>query len=129
MREQVHRTFGSSLSLQSSAARSSTKDIPYLEGERTSLSSNVPLTRLSVAEVVHDASSGELFKSSKQIAVWSNLIYDFSSKIEMMIDLFSIELCGLSFHFLYDVPRIVGKKKNVCVCVFFFCVQKSSFSE
>ncbi|KAB1204066.1 hypothetical protein CJ030_MR8G028345 [Morella rubra] len=60
MREQVHRTFGSSLSLQSSAARSSTKDIPYLEGERTSLSSNVPLTRLSVAEVVHDASSDVL---------------------------------------------------------------------
>jgi hypothetical protein len=31
IKEHVHRTFGSSLSLQSSTVRSSTKDIPYLE--------------------------------------------------------------------------------------------------
>jgi len=64
MKEHVQRTFGSSLSLQSSAARSSSKDIPHLEGERTSLSSNVPLPRLSVAEVLYDSSAGKLLKPS-----------------------------------------------------------------
>lgn len=59
MKEHVQRTFGSALSLQSSSARSLSKDVPYLEGERTSLSLNVPLPRLSVAEVLHDSSAGE----------------------------------------------------------------------
>ncbi|CAL2240698.1 unnamed protein product [Prunus armeniaca] len=52
MKENINRTFGSSLSLQS--ARSSNKDSPYLEGERTSLSSNLALPQLSVAEVLYD---------------------------------------------------------------------------
>lgn len=64
MKEHVQRTFGSSLSLQSSMARSSTKDVPYLEGERTSLSSNVALPQLSVAEVVFDSGAGEFLKPS-----------------------------------------------------------------
>ncbi|KAG2669081.1 hypothetical protein I3843_14G017600 [Carya illinoinensis] len=60
MKEHVQRTFGSVLSLQSSSARSLSKDVPYLEGERTSLSLNVPLPRLSVAEVLHDSSADGL---------------------------------------------------------------------
>uniref|UniRef100_A0A2N9HU80 Uncharacterized protein n=1 Tax=Fagus sylvatica TaxID=28930 RepID=A0A2N9HU80_FAGSY len=70
MKEHVHRTFGSSLSLQSSTARSSTKDIPYLEGERTSLSSNVALPQLSVAEVLYD-SSADVLSPQKSAAIVS----------------------------------------------------------
>lgn len=70
MKEHVHRTFGSSLSLQSSTARSSTKDIPYLEGERTSLSSNVALPQLSVAEVLYD-SSADVLSLQKSAAIVS----------------------------------------------------------
>ncbi|KAB8653880.1 hypothetical protein FH972_026175 [Carpinus fangiana] len=70
MKEHVQRTFGSSLSLQSSAARSSTKDLPYVEGERTSLSSNVPLPQLSVAEVLYD-SSADVLSTQKPAAVVS----------------------------------------------------------
>ncbi|KAM1018834.1 hypothetical protein ACFX2C_040407 [Malus domestica] len=55
MKEHVNRTFGSSLSLQSQ--RSSNKDNPYLEGERTSLSPNLAIPRLSVAEVLHDTAA------------------------------------------------------------------------
>lgn len=54
------RTFGSSISLQSYAARSSFK-----EGERTSLSSNLALPRLSVAEVLY-ASPDILSPNSSQ---------------------------------------------------------------
>ncbi|KAF3445655.1 hypothetical protein FNV43_RR10831 [Rhamnella rubrinervis] len=53
MKEQISRTFGSSLSLQST--RSTSKDTLYPEGERTSLSSTLALPRLSVAEVLYDA--------------------------------------------------------------------------
>ncbi|RVW65152.1 hypothetical protein CK203_035794 [Vitis vinifera] len=53
MKENIHKSFGSSLSLHSFSARSST---PYLEGERTSISSYVALPRLSVAEVINDSS-------------------------------------------------------------------------
>ncbi|MBA0842589.1 hypothetical protein Goarm_002408, partial [Gossypium armourianum] len=56
-KENLNRTFGSSLSLQSSAARSSFRDGPYYDGDRLSLSSNVGLPRLSVAEVLHDSSA------------------------------------------------------------------------
>lgn len=56
-KENHNRTFGSSLSLQSSAARSSFRDGPYYDGDRLSLSSNVGLPRLSVAEVLHDSSA------------------------------------------------------------------------
>lgn len=60
MREPFHRTFGSSLSFQSSAARSrsSIRDAPFIEGERFSLSSNVAHPRLSVAEVLYDSAGG-----------------------------------------------------------------------
>ncbi|XP_021910638.1 uncharacterized protein LOC110824349 [Carica papaya] len=54
-KENIHKTFGSSLSLQSSATRSSFKDSPYLEGARTSLSSNLAVPHLSVAEVLYDS--------------------------------------------------------------------------
>lgn len=60
-KENLNRTFGSSLSLQSSAARSSFRDGPYYDGDRLSLSSNVGLPRLSVAEVLHDSSAGKLY--------------------------------------------------------------------
>ncbi|XP_048140185.1 uncharacterized protein LOC115731679 isoform X3 [Rhodamnia argentea] len=53
-RENIHRTFGSSLSLQSSIARSSSRDILLAEGERMSLSSNLALPRLSAAEILHE---------------------------------------------------------------------------
>ncbi|PPS03754.1 hypothetical protein GOBAR_AA16926 [Gossypium barbadense] len=59
-RKIINRTFGSSLSLQSSAARSSFRDGPYYDGDRLSLSSNVGLPRLSVAEVLHDSSADVL---------------------------------------------------------------------
>lgn len=62
-KENLHKTFGSSLSLQSSAARSSNKDAPYIEGGRTSLSSALALPRLSVAEVLYDSSAGESVKA------------------------------------------------------------------
>ncbi|XP_023514696.1 uncharacterized protein LOC111778917 [Cucurbita pepo subsp. pepo] len=61
MREPFHRTFGSSLSFQSSAAKSgrfSMKDSPFTEGERLSLSSNVAHPGLSVAEVLYDSADG-----------------------------------------------------------------------
>ncbi|KAH7568546.1 hypothetical protein JRO89_XS06G0013200 [Xanthoceras sorbifolium] len=67
-KENLHKTFGSSLSLQSSIARSSSKDIPYLEGERTSLSSNAALPRLSVAEVLYD-SSADVLSPNKSTSV------------------------------------------------------------
>ena len=63
MREPFHRTFGSSLSFQSSAAKSgrfSMKDSPFTEGERLSLSSNVAHPGLSVAEVLYDSAGGFL---------------------------------------------------------------------
>ncbi|KAK4433628.1 hypothetical protein Salat_0525500 [Sesamum alatum] len=53
MKEDIKRTL-SSLSLQSVAARSSTRGSLYVEG-RTSISSNMALPRLSVAEVLHDS--------------------------------------------------------------------------
>ncbi|KAJ4710434.1 RAB6A-GEF complex partner protein 2 [Melia azedarach] len=55
-KESVLKAFGSSLSLQSYTARSSTKDIPTFEGE-LGLSSNAILPRLSVAEVLYDSSA------------------------------------------------------------------------
>ncbi|XP_075519000.1 uncharacterized protein LOC142552948 isoform X2 [Primulina tabacum] len=54
MKEDVYKTFGSSLSLQSFAARSSNRGSFYTEG-RPSISSNIALPRLSVAEVMHDS--------------------------------------------------------------------------
>lgn len=59
-KENMHKTFGSSLSLQSSSARLSNKDVMYYEGERASLSSNLGLPRLSVAENLHDSNSASV---------------------------------------------------------------------
>lgn len=75
----VHKTFGSSPSLHSSTARYLTKDIPYLEGERTSISSNAELPQLS-AEVLYDSSSGEFFKPSEQLTLCPNLLCNFQPR-------------------------------------------------
>ncbi|XP_037497100.1 uncharacterized protein LOC105645377 isoform X2 [Jatropha curcas] len=64
-KESIDKMFGSSLSLQSFAARSSHKDASNIETGRTSLSSNVALPRLSVAEVLYDSSSGQQQKILK----------------------------------------------------------------
>ncbi|OMO60121.1 Reduced growth phenotype protein 1 [Corchorus capsularis] len=56
-KENLYKTFGSSLSLQSSAARSSIRDGPYPDADRMSLSSNAGLPRLSVAEVLYDSTA------------------------------------------------------------------------
>lgn len=69
-KENLLKTFGSSLSLQSSAARSSTKDIPAFEGELMRLSSNAALPQLSVAEVLYD-SSADVISPNKSAAVVS----------------------------------------------------------
>lgn len=62
IKEDIHRAFGSSLSLQSTLARSSSKDLSNLEG-RASISSNLALPRVAVAEVLHDNSDGVLSPS------------------------------------------------------------------
>ena len=86
----VHKTFGSSPSLHISTARSLTKDIPYLEGERTSLSSNAALPPLS-AEVLYDSSSGEFFKPS--------------------VFLFFVNDLLVNWHFLVFITRKKEKEK------------------
>lgn len=45
--------------MQSYGARSSFKDATYYEGDRASLSSNLQIPRLSVAEVLYDPAVGE----------------------------------------------------------------------
>ncbi|KAL4354672.1 hypothetical protein GQ457_06G004340 [Hibiscus cannabinus] len=55
-KEHLYKTL-SSLSLQSSAARSSNRDGPFHDGARLSFSSNLGLPRLSIAEVLHDSSA------------------------------------------------------------------------
>ncbi|XP_058743379.1 uncharacterized protein LOC131616143 [Vicia villosa] len=57
-KENMYRGYGSSLSLRSSSARSLNRDA--LEGHRTSLSSNIALPRLSVAEVLSDSGADAL---------------------------------------------------------------------
>ncbi|XWS63313.1 hypothetical protein CRYUN_Cryun06bG0084600 [Craigia yunnanensis] len=69
-KENLYKTFGSSLSLQSSAARSSNRDGPYHDGDRLSLSSNVGLPQLSVAEVLYD-SSADILPADKSSAFLS----------------------------------------------------------
>ncbi|KAF5737929.1 Immunoglobulin E-set [Tripterygium wilfordii] len=67
-RESMYKAFGSSLSLQSSMARSSSKDAQFFEGERTSLSLNLP--RVSVAEVLYDYNA-DVLSSNKSPAIVS----------------------------------------------------------
>ncbi|KAJ7950689.1 Reduced growth phenotype protein 1 [Quillaja saponaria] len=69
-KENLYRTFGSSLSLQSSAARSSTKDAINLEGNHTRLSSNSVLPQLAVAEVMYD-SGAEILSLQKSSSIVS----------------------------------------------------------
>lgn len=73
-KENLPKSFGSSLSLQSYVARSSNKDAQHLEGERTSISSYNPPPRLSVAEVLYDSSGDDLLpqKSSSDIVSQSH---------------------------------------------------------
>ncbi|GFP81298.1 rab6a-gef complex partner protein 2 [Phtheirospermum japonicum] len=56
MKEYINKGFGSSLSLQSLPARSSTRGSLYVEG-RPSISPSMALPRLSVAEVLHDSTA------------------------------------------------------------------------
>lgn len=77
-KESLHKTFGSSLSLQSSATRS------YME-ERSSISSYMPLPRLSVAEVLYD-STGEVLSPQKSLATGSPLKQSKYSKSLTMDD-------------------------------------------
>ncbi|TXG47965.1 hypothetical protein EZV62_027259 [Acer yangbiense] len=72
-KENLLKAFGSSLSLQSSMARSSTKDIPNLEGERTSLSFNAALPQLSVSEVLYDSNADVLPPSKSAVVSPSQL--------------------------------------------------------
>lgn len=65
-RESIHKTFGSSLSLQS-VARSSNKDASFTEGGRRSLST-LALPRLSAAEVLYD-SGAEMAEPDKSSAM------------------------------------------------------------
>ncbi|EPS70181.1 hypothetical protein M569_04579 [Genlisea aurea] len=58
MKEDLNRAFGSSLSLQSFASRSSTKGSLYVEGQAT-VSSNMALPRLSVTEILENSSRAE----------------------------------------------------------------------
>lgn len=60
MKEDLNKSFGSSLSLQSFAAKSSTRGSLYVEG-RSSISSNLALPRLTVSELLHDSAGGKLF--------------------------------------------------------------------
>lgn len=57
-KESLHKTFGSSLSLQSFAARSSNKEASLVEGRRTSLST-LAYPRLSAAEVLYGCGAGK----------------------------------------------------------------------
>lgn len=66
MKENIHTTFGSSLSLQSAAARSSRKDLSLLEGNTTSISPHMELPRISVAEISFDSSVGKYEVSPSQ---------------------------------------------------------------
>ncbi|XVF01793.1 hypothetical protein REPUB_Repub04eG0119900 [Reevesia pubescens] len=69
-KENLYKAFGSSLSFQSSAARSSNRDGPYHDGDHLSLSSNVGLPRLSVAEVLFD-SNADILPADKSSAILS----------------------------------------------------------
>ncbi|OWM77465.1 uncharacterized protein LOC116209175 [Punica granatum] len=62
-KESMYRSFGSSLSLQSSPARSSSRDLLHLEGQRSSLS-NLALPRLSITEVFDNSNADESSQKS-----------------------------------------------------------------
>lgn len=58
LKENLFKSFRSSLSFESTTARSSNRDGLYHDIDCSSLSSNVGLHRLSVAEIMHDSSTG-----------------------------------------------------------------------
>lgn len=64
----LYKTFGSSLSLRSSSARSLNKDASYTELGRMGLSSTLALPRLSVAEVLYESGAGESNEAKSVIA-------------------------------------------------------------
>ncbi|CAN4119641.1 unnamed protein product [Withania somnifera] len=66
MKDNIHHTFGSSLSLRSSLARSSSKDLAYLEG-RLSISSQLALPRIAVADVLYDSNGADVLSPSQQL--------------------------------------------------------------
>ncbi|XP_028787269.1 uncharacterized protein LOC114743243 [Neltuma alba] len=68
VKDNLHRSFGSSLSLRSSSARSLSRD--PLEGSRMSFSSQMALPRLSVAEVLHD-SAADVLSPQKSLSIVS----------------------------------------------------------
>ncbi|TYH39168.1 hypothetical protein ES332_D12G162200v1 [Gossypium tomentosum] len=57
LKENLFKSFRSSLSFESTTARSSNRDGPYHDIDYSSLPSNVGLHRLSVAEVMHDSNT------------------------------------------------------------------------
>ncbi|KAB2052736.1 hypothetical protein ES319_A12G142100v1 [Gossypium barbadense] len=57
LKENLFKSFRSSLSFESTTARSSNRDGPYHDIDYSSLPSNVRLHRLSVAEVMHDSNT------------------------------------------------------------------------
>ncbi|CAH9083777.1 unnamed protein product [Cuscuta epithymum] len=73
MKENIHTTFGSSLSLQSSTARSSRKDLSLLEGHTTRIPSHMELPQLSVAEISFDSCADVLSPSKKGTVVSPSL--------------------------------------------------------
>lgn len=89
-KESLHKAFGSSLSLQSSATRSSIKDYPYLE-DRSSISSYMPLPRLSVAEVFYDSAGGKLVLGPvfyrEQLMSWIIIIFHILELYMIIYDL------------------------------------------
>lgn len=66
-KENMYRSFGSSLSFHSSHARSASRDLLDLEGQRTSFSNAAP-THLSVAEVLDNSNAGETLWMSQAIS-------------------------------------------------------------
>ncbi|KAL3353829.1 hypothetical protein AABB24_018481 [Solanum stoloniferum] len=66
MKDNIHRTFGSSLSLRSSLARTSSKDLPHLEG-RSSISSQLALPQIAVADVLYDSNGADALSPSQQL--------------------------------------------------------------
>ncbi|XP_021609690.1 uncharacterized protein LOC110613071 isoform X2 [Manihot esculenta] len=69
-KESLHKTFGSSLSLQSFAARSSNKEASLVEGRRTSLST-LAYPRLSAAEVLYGCGA-DISSPDKSVSTMSS---------------------------------------------------------
>jgi hypothetical protein len=99
MKENMVRGFGSSLSLRSSSARS----LNRLEGHRTSLSSNIALPRLSVAEVLSDTGAGKLKNYAYDICVFIYKTTHFSCRNLVLkhVSSYFIRVCSIAVIFLF----------------------------